>query len=253
MKIVFSRKGFDSSAGRAPSPIINGRPISLPIPTQRRSNTTYEDLGLGHIVEATTKKRIAGSSLCHHDPMFENTRCAFGQTAASQAHLENNGVGVGDVFLFFGLFSDLDGRDRHHRLFGFMFVENVIKLGSRPSADDQPIGFSRRHPHTIGDWNANNTLYIGEGQVTHSAHDDLRLSQRPGPVGHWKVPNWLSETGLTYHRRKERWGTPGTLSVAARGQEFVCDIGNRTDAGVWLNHTLTTLCGYQIKVADHHG
>jgi Nucleotide modification associated domain 3 len=36
MKVVFSRKGFNSSAGGAPSPIIDGRPISLPIPMRRR-------------------------------------------------------------------------------------------------------------------------------------------------------------------------------------------------------------------------
>jgi glycosyltransferase involved in cell wall biosynthesis len=36
MKVVFGRKGFDSSAGGAPSPIIDGKLISLPIPMRRR-------------------------------------------------------------------------------------------------------------------------------------------------------------------------------------------------------------------------
>jgi hypothetical protein len=106
VRIIFSRKGFDSGVGGVPSPIIDGRPISLPIPTNRRSETTYADLGLSEIVEAATKGRIAGTSLCHHDPMFEQGRCAFGQTGAAQAHLANNAVGVGDVFLFFGLFAE---------------------------------------------------------------------------------------------------------------------------------------------------
>src|SRR4029450_11040295 len=91
MKIVFSRKGFDSGAGGAPSPIMEGRPISLPIPTPRRSLTTYAALGLGEIVEQVTKGRLSRSSLCHYDPMFEAGRCAFGQTGAAQSHLRNQG------------------------------------------------------------------------------------------------------------------------------------------------------------------
>jgi hypothetical protein len=33
MKIIFSRKGFDTTFGGVPSPIIHGVPYSLPIPT----------------------------------------------------------------------------------------------------------------------------------------------------------------------------------------------------------------------------
>ena len=82
MKVVFSRKGFDSAAGKAPSPIIEGEPISLPIPTKRRSETTYRLAGIGKIVERTTKGRIGADDLCHEDPMFWNGRWAFGQTGA---------------------------------------------------------------------------------------------------------------------------------------------------------------------------
>jgi hypothetical protein len=118
MKVIFSRKGFDTSKsfGRVPSPIIEGAPISLPIPTQHRSVTTYRQAGLGQIVEQVSKGRIRADDLCHEDPMFFDGRWAFGQVGAAQSHLERNGVGVGDVFLFFGLFASLDGRDRHHRI-----------------------------------------------------------------------------------------------------------------------------------------
>ena len=100
MKLIFSRKGFDSAAGKAPSPIIEGEPISLPIPTTRRSETSYRCAGLGKIVEHMTRGRIGGDDLCHEDPMFSKGRWAFGQTGAAQSHLERNGVGVGDVFFF---------------------------------------------------------------------------------------------------------------------------------------------------------
>ena len=87
MKIVFSRKGFDSGAGGVPSPVIGGRPTSIPIPAHDRSEATYGDLGLGEIVERITGGRFAATSLCHDDPMFERCRCAFGQTGAAQGHL----------------------------------------------------------------------------------------------------------------------------------------------------------------------
>jgi hypothetical protein len=134
MRIVFSRKGFDSASGGCPSPIIDGRPISLPIPTKRRSETTYDHLGVGDIVERVTRGRITGAHLCHEDPMFAEGRCAFGQTGAAQSHLSKHGVGAGDVFVFFGLFSEEGTGVRHHRVFGFLKIEEVTALGSLPTS-----------------------------------------------------------------------------------------------------------------------
>jgi hypothetical protein len=234
MRIVFSRKGFDSGAGGFPSPIIGGTPMSLPIPTQRRSVTTYGDLGLGDIVERVTRGRLTRTSLCHHDPMFEDGRCALGQTGTAQAHLHSNGVTVGDVFLFFGLFAGADGRDRHHRMFGYLEVQSVNTLGAQPDASDQPSGFSRRHPHTVGEWNPNNTIYIGRGSVATTAPSCLRLSILGERVSRWRVPHWLRAAGLTYHGRPDRWSNDATLTVVGRGQEFISDISKTPDAAAWL-------------------
>ena len=234
MRVIFSRKGFDSAAGNAPSPIIDGEPISLPIPTKRRSETSYLVTGLGEIVEQMTKGRIGAAHLCHEDPMFSNGRWAFGQTGAAQSHLERNDVGVGDVFLFFGLFASLDGRDRHHRIFGYLKIDEVRRLGGRPSKNDNPKGFLRRHPHTIGEWNENNTLYLGSGAKAKSAHPSLRLTKAGAPVSVWTVPAWLKAAGLTYHRNPVRWANDKELYVASRGQEFVSNIGNRAAPREWL-------------------
>jgi hypothetical protein len=234
MKVIFSRKGFDTAAGKVPSPIIEGEPISLPIPTERRSETTYLIAGLGKIVEQLTKGRISSGHLCHEDPMFLNGRWAFGQTGAAQSHLEKNDVSVGDVFLFFGLFASLDGRDRHHRIFGYMEVEEICRLGSRPCESDNPKGFLRRHPHTIGEWNENNTLYLGSGIKARTAHPSLRLTKPGASPTVWKVPAWLQEAGLTYHRNPIRWAKDGELCVASRGQEFVSNIGDQAAPRKWL-------------------
>jgi Nucleotide modification associated domain 3 len=241
MRIIFSRKGFDSAAGKAPSPIIEWEPISLPIPTERRSETSYRLAGLGNIVEHMTKGRIGADNLCHEDPMFSNGRWAFGQTGAAQSHLERNGVGVGDVFLFFGLFASFDGRDRHHRIFGYLEIDEVRYLGGRPSKSDNPKGFLRRHPHTIGEWNENNTLYLGSGAKARNAHPCLRLTKPGAPVSIWTVPAWLKAAGLTYHSNPTRWTSNKELHVASRGQEFVSDIGDQAAPREWLRTIQTAI------------
>ena len=243
MRVIFSRKGFDSAAGKAPSPIIEGEPISLPIPTNRRSETTYRVVGLGNIVDHMTKGRIIADDLCHEDPMFFSGRWAFGQSGAAQSHLERNGVGVGDVFLFFGLFALRDGRDRHHRIFGYLEVNEVRRLGSRASRSDNPKGFPRRHPHTIGEWNDNNTLYLGSGARARNAHPRLRLTKPGGPVSVWAVPGWLKAAGVTYHNNPARWANDEELHVASRGQEFVSNIGDQAAPKEWLRTVLAAIQG----------
>ncbi len=173
--------------------------------------------------------------------MFSRGRWSFGQTGAAQTHLENNGVGVGDVFLFFGLFASRDGGDRHHRIFGYMQVDEVRHLGSRPSGSDNPEGFPRRHPHTIGEWNENNTLYLGFGARARTAHPSLRLSKPGGPLSIWAVPEWLKAAGLTYHRNPARWTGETELYAASRGQEFVSNIGDNPVPRKWLQTILSAI------------
>ena len=98
MKIVFSRKGFDTSrpGGGGASPIVDGRPVSLPIPYyEEQSRTTFADLDLADHVYSASKGRITGSEICHNDPMFENGKCALGQISSAQGHLRKQGVGAG--------------------------------------------------------------------------------------------------------------------------------------------------------------
>lgn len=245
MRIIFSRKGFDSSAGGYPSPIINGRPVSLPIPARDRSVTSYRDRGLGDVVAQITRGRIGPDALCHDDPMFSDpplsgVHCWFGQSASAQGHLARNGVGKGDVFLFFGLFTDPHSGERHHRIFGTMRVacfgspEQVMR--SREWIDPP-----RRHPHMIGAWDSNNTIYHGPGMVARSASNTLRLTRPGGPLRHWCVPPWLKRRGLTYHDKAERWPRTGELISASRGQEFICDIGRSPISRSWLDSIVAAI------------
>ena len=173
--------------------------------------------------------------------MFESGRCAFGQAGAAQSHLANNRVSVGDVFLFFGLFSNLDGSDRHHRIFGYLRVEERLLLGADPAPAAQPEGFGIGHPHTMGRWPRNNCLYVGAGRKARTASDELRLSRRGGAVSRWRVPRWLRQTGLTYHGRADRWSGEDSLQTVGRGQEFVADPGSDGEAGKWVESVIEVI------------
>ncbi|MDT2022300.1 hypothetical protein [Methylocella sp. CPCC 101449] len=241
MRIIFSRKGFDTGSGGAPSPIINGKPISLPIPTKGRSTTTYRDLGLGDMVERVTRGKIDADHLCHEDPMFFDGYCLFGQCDAAQSHLKRQGVDIGDVFLFFGLFADRYFRDRHHRLYGYMRVDQMIE-GDELHSEHRLIKKALRpHPHTIGNWNTTNCIYAGPGKRAQTADPLLRLTTEGGPLQLWDVPAWLAKTGLSYHNRKDRWLPGNQLQIVSRGQEFVTNIGERRKPRRWLEDIMKAI------------
>lgn len=242
MKVVFSRKGFDSSYGGAPSPIVGGRPVSLPIPASRGEATTFGELGLGDLVTNATRGRITAHHSCHDDPMFTDGHCWLGQVNQAQSHLRNQGVGIGDVFLFFGLFADPETGERHHRIFGAMTVACFGSPQEIRSHDDwrEP---PRPHPHFFGDWEPSNTIYHGRGHLALTTHPSLRLTRPGGPLTRWTVPPWLKEHGLTYHRRAERWIGETELDAAKRGQEFVCDIGDDPRPRRWLEQIMARIAG----------
>lgn len=173
--------------------------------------------------------------------MFEDGRCAFGQTGAAQSHLQNNDVGIGDLFLFFGLFSELSGENRHHRIFGYLKVEQILCLRHQASENQSPAGFSIRHPHTIGEWNKNNCIYVGTGNTAKEAKDEFRLTERDArTVSIWSIPAWLKQVGLSYHQNRTRWSGK-TLKAVSRGQEFVADITDSQDGRDWVHNIVDAI------------
>ena len=241
MRIVFSRKGFDSGSGGGPSPIVDGPngsfPLSLPIPAGAASRTSYRDLGLGDHAVRASRSRVGPDDLCHHDPMFlDDGTCAFGQVGAAQTHLANQGVGRGDMFVFFGLFRK-DGEAPHHRIFGYLKVEEIVSLADGVPADLIALG----HPHALALHGKNDTIYRGPGRVARTACDVLRLTVPEGPLTLWDRPGWLKPGGLSYHDRTDRWLPGKRLRSVARGQEFVANIGKRRAPRDWLDRIVETI------------
>lgn len=128
MKIILSRKGFDSEAGGYASPHFpeNGRLLSLPIPEDNENNSintgqTYADLRFDENLSYLDVMNRLGlknfdNKYVHLDPDVNSSvlkdrhtdwRGLFGQSSSAQAHLNNKGVKNGDMFLYFGWFRDV--------------------------------------------------------------------------------------------------------------------------------------------------
>jgi len=266
MKVIFSRKGFDSSAGGCPSPILEGRPLSLPIPTRMPSITRFRDLPTPRpgLVAELSRGRIDPNAPCHLDPDIDANllqrkpgwRGALGQAGAAQGHLRRHRVARGDLFMFWGLFQtavrDVGWQfrgQREHRIFGWLSVGDVLDVGPDPGAARTRYPWLDDHPHLQPGWGANNTVYIAAEELCIGGRaagkpgwgvftNGLRLTDTSSRLPSiWRVPDWLDPTlggvGMTYHPA-QRWRGDGTLTAAARGQEFIADIHDRPDAADWL-------------------
>ena len=239
MRVIFSRNRFDRRSGGVASPIINGHFISLPSPATRLSVTTYGDLGLGEIVEDLTRGRIGADRLCHNDPDLGSG--ALGVTRA-QAHLRAQGVGPGDIFLFWGLYRQAEktpdgyryvrSARREHWLFGWLQVAEVVALGEDGSWVARGRPELAQHPHCRREWRAHSTYYVATEKIRWGgrilnvagagvfpeAKETLRLTVPGENSSLRKVPSWLNRRiGLSYHRDPARRGR-GTLQVVGRGR-----------------------------------
>ena len=141
MKVILSRKGFDTKNGGIPSPFFeDGTMISFPIPST--DEYTYQDFVYDGMEYAKILKDLhyKGNPNCHPDPDLDQSRrkskCdgwvpAFGQINASATYLKNIGVEVGDLFLFFGNFhcvTNDNGTIKYIRNSGDFYKDNDIQV-----------------------------------------------------------------------------------------------------------------------------
>lgn len=269
MKVIFSRKGFDSAHGGYPSPILpNGLLVSLPIP-EVEDKIKYSELRLDGKTYFEIMKELKPKILydgkwheldketkCHLDPdIYEKIidregewRAAFGQVGAAQAHLgkENQNINVGDIFLFFGWFKRTEHKEGKlkfvrgapdlHVIFGYLQIGKICPLdGTCPI--ELPV--FKRHPHlkyTKVQY-PNNTLYAAQeenGAGVFAFHKDLILTKEGFPRSRWDLPAFFREAEISYHTKAGWKG--GYFQSAAIGQEFV--VSENKEVEKWAKNIL---------------
>ncbi len=250
MKIILSRKGFDSEYGGVPSPLLpDGRLISLPIP-YAGEKIGYGDLRLSDGTRYSDLMRELGyrvsTQTCHLDPdIYRDVihraagwKPAFGQIGAAQSHLDHQEVGVGDLFLFFGWFRgtrglsdklcfDPEDRQGRHIIFGYLQVGEKLRVDEFTRCPP----WMTRHPHTEYDRRKrkNNTIYIASDRLSWDdrfpgagvlSYAPSLVLTRPGSCRScWALPSFFRNLSITYHS-SESW-QDGYFRSASRGQEFV--------------------------------
>lgn len=280
MKLILSRKGFDSENGGAASPIFpDGTLYSLPIPSAN-GPTRLGDLAacsgrLGVLADQLTHGGVSGSTPIHLDPDLDAAalsrpagwRPAFGQSGAAQGHLRNQGIGVGDVFLFYGWFREVERRDGKwqyrreapnlHVLFGWLQVGGVLNIGAATTAYRTQYPWLSDHPHVHGDRDDSNTVYVANSELTLPATARVtaagagafqrvtapRVLTASGQANRrvWQLPSCLypeqGRTPLTYNTNLANWSRDAggsRLVSASKGQEFVLNLDEYPEAGPWL-------------------
>ena len=237
MKLIFSRKGFDSGAGGVASPILpSGHLVSLPIPVGwdedsthpiRFSDLTTHGVNLGDIVKGLTKNRLNEGILAHldpdlireHRPRQAEWHAALGQAGSSEGHLQNQGVDSGDLFLFFGWFREAEivaGRWRFvknavdlHVVFGWLQVALAV-----PAHQEDLKEYIPEHPHVC-------RYSDGCGDSVYLATEELKipgLSRRVGGAGVFPVfDDRLVLTNRRPYTRRSQWRLPRCLHPAPPG------------------------------------
>lgn len=149
MKVILSRKGFDSSNGGCPSPVLpDGTLLSMPIPSDHDPDM-YEGLQYNEVKYSDILRQLSPSREyvhCHVDPdIREDVRVnkiprwkpAFGQIGAAQGLLRNAGVEKGDLFLYFGWFRKTeykngkltfirDPKADMHVIYGYLEIGDIL-------------------------------------------------------------------------------------------------------------------------------
>ena len=275
MKVILSRKGFDTGSGGCPSPIFpDGAMLSLPIPDGnskvRYRNLTWNGRNLGDLLSRLAGAKAEAGDGAHLDPdlradalpRMPGWRPIFGQRGAARGHIRKQGVREGDIFLFFGLFRDVreDGTfaprsPARHVIWGWMEIGEILPVdGNR-----QRLGWAGDHPHLTRGVDRTSFVYLAADRLYLPGERSRRLpgagvfscfapalqltATGSGGSSTWRLPAWFHPGGrrsaLSYHRDPTRWNRDGEtvlLQTVGRGQEFVIDGDDYPEVVSWIAH-----------------
>lgn len=270
-RLVLSRKGSDAAWGGRPSLRLGEELISLPIPEGTRRSQLGSGAGL-RFGDLPPHPRVgafhdylkdaSADDLVHLDPdLRPELRMAgsapvnappglFGQVGAAARHLDNQGVGPGTLFLFFGWFRKIveqEGRWRRvgrdeQTIWGWLQVESVHPVNTPEHAAALP--WARHHPH-VAHWkryDQHNRIYRSTERLSFApalpgagvfryqpALSLTRGCDKAATRRQWCLPSFFRSAGLTYNQNAGAKDGSLTRCKASRlhldsapiGQEFV--------------------------------
>jgi hypothetical protein len=283
VKVILSRKGFDSSYGEQPSPILpDGTLLSLPIPSniqngERYGNLTYGGKSYFEILrELRPASPIEAHSYSHLDPDIRDDllrrqpgwKGLFGQAESAQGHLRNKGVTTGDIFLFFGWFRQAELKEDGHYQYkrqapSVHAIYGYLQIGKIYTDDKALPPYTRYHPHAscFTKEIRNNCLYEAKEKLDFNSKlpgwGNFKYSPKvkPSPIltkegeqsrSHWALPDFFRDVEITYHSKASFKN--GYFQAADRGQEFV--VGESREITDWVEHLIS---GNYFHSGKSHG
>jgi hypothetical protein len=263
MKVILSRKGFDSQYGKIDSPILpDGTLLSLPIPQNNDSirfdELYYKDKSYFNIIkELKHNWKYPDNQAAHLDPDIrkeaynkrsKDWKPIFGQSAAAQGHLKKQGVGIGDIFLFFGSFGETQYNNQkleykksveypkgRHVIFGYLQIGEIHELNTDADYNALP-DFTQYHSHANkhfiendGKARSNNCIYIASeklsfnndlaGGGTFNYNEKRVLTKKGRNKSMWELKDFFKNLNISYHKKESFIND--YFQSAAKGQEFV--------------------------------
>lgn len=253
MKVILSRKGFDSQYGGQPSPILqDGTLLSFPIPLPGESikydELFYNGKSFLEIIKELKPKaqKIQSNTTLHLDPDIRkdiydkrpvNWKPIFGQCDAAQGALRNKNISINDLFLFFGWFKQTElingtlqykkGSPDLHIIFGFLQIGEIYTY-------DTPFPeYAKLHPHAAESYKniKSNCIYVAREKLSFNESLDgagalkyksnLVLTRDGMSRSKWDLPAFFRDLNITYHNKDSFKKT--YFQSRAKGQEFIIE------------------------------
>jgi len=262
VKIIFSRKGFDSSAGGSPSLIFpDGTLFSIPIPSSK-DDCFYGDLSFtykGEPIQSILNDVMGGNirhnkqwipcdysshtQRCHYDPMpYQDAGfngIALGQADKAEKHLRNQSVGKEDIFLFYGWFRKVEKTDGAWRfavgepdiqlIWSTMRISDCVLLDTAEHREDalRKYPFLSRHPHLYSRDCLKNRIYLSDQHHYFCYDEKCCLTDMQCYKGRstWRLPAFFNQPqAFTYLKNFSQEKDDVIISYLGYGQEFVLNL-----------------------------
>ncbi len=284
MKIILSRKGFDSSAGGKPSIIYNNQFYSIPIP-EAGSGVFYKDLIFDekhNYLEVMRDLGVTFFSEAHLDPDLRKDilpqrhpewRPIFGQDDKSQSRLSKTfNVEPSDIFLFFGNFQKVIKKSETgfkysslspeypkdiHVIFGHLQVDEIIDLSKQ---GERIQDWMKYHPHIKNSnlyHKEHNALYVSKRRFTENEtingsgyfrfSEELILTAPKATKSVWHLPSCFDEKDL------KKFGINTTKNVPEKSNKryIIQPIGRGTQEVFGIDKK--SIVDWAIDLITKHG